>query len=223
MSQSNTQSKFKDELNQHKSATSLKSFGEDGFNIWDIVDIVNPLQHIPVLSSFYRNITGDEMGTVAKLAGDTLYGGAIGAAFSVADIAMNAITGVSTDEVVDDTVQYAKNMFGNDNVMVADNQYDEEKFLTPLKSTTVSVNSEPLYYDNVSDVSKDMSEEENRNYASLWGSYTNVSMVNSDKDNAPVKEEWLDMDSFVEQSRKAYSWNTNNIQDPVLSSFSADI
>lgn len=68
-------------------------FGKDGFNFWDIVDVVNPLQHIPVISNVYRAITGDEIGAAAKIAGGALFGGGIGAAFQAADVAVEAFSG----------------------------------------------------------------------------------------------------------------------------------
>ncbi len=34
----------------------------DGFSFGDIVDIINPLQHIPVVSTIYREMTGDDIG-----------------------------------------------------------------------------------------------------------------------------------------------------------------
>jgi hypothetical protein len=59
----------------------------------DILDIVNPLQHLPVVGTLYRAMTGDKMATVPKIAGDTLYGGLWGAVGSLADTAFEAITG----------------------------------------------------------------------------------------------------------------------------------
>ena len=59
----------------------------------DLLDIVNPLQHLPVIGTLYRAITGDKMGTVEKIAGDALYGGLWGAVGSVADTAFEAVTG----------------------------------------------------------------------------------------------------------------------------------
>jgi len=61
--------------------------------IEDLLDIVNPLQHLPVVGTLYRAITGDTMGTVSKIAGDALYGGLWGAVGAVADSAFEAITG----------------------------------------------------------------------------------------------------------------------------------
>jgi hypothetical protein len=59
----------------------------------DLLDIVNPLQHLPVVGTLYRAITGDKIGTVEKIAGDALYGGLWGAVGSVADTAFEAVTG----------------------------------------------------------------------------------------------------------------------------------
>ena len=59
----------------------------------DLLDIVNPLQHLPVVGTLYRAITGDTMGTLEKIAGDALYGGLWGAVGAVADTAFTAATG----------------------------------------------------------------------------------------------------------------------------------
>ena len=59
----------------------------------DLLDIINPLQHLPVVGTLYRAITGDKIGTVEKIAGDALYGGLWGAVSSVADTAFQAVTG----------------------------------------------------------------------------------------------------------------------------------
>lgn len=58
-----------------------------------IIDVINPLQHIPVISTIYRNITGDEINPLARVAGDALYGGAIGAAVGIVDVAVESKTG----------------------------------------------------------------------------------------------------------------------------------
>ena len=68
-------------------------FGDDGFDLGDVIDIVNPLQHIPIVSTIYRAITGDEISTGARLAGGTLFGGPIGLAGAVANAAVDSATG----------------------------------------------------------------------------------------------------------------------------------
>jgi hypothetical protein len=64
-----------------------------GFSFHDLLDIVNPLQHLPVIGTLYRAITGEHIGTFEKIAGDTLYGGFWGAVSSLADTAFEKITG----------------------------------------------------------------------------------------------------------------------------------
>jgi hypothetical protein len=51
----------------------------------DPLDIFNPLQHLPVVGTLYRAITHDTVGTVEKIACDTLYGGLWSAVGSLAD------------------------------------------------------------------------------------------------------------------------------------------
>lgn len=67
--------------------------GGVGSFLHHVLDVVNPLQHLPVVGTLYRAITGDKIGTVEKIAGDTLYGGLWGAVGSVADVAFEAATG----------------------------------------------------------------------------------------------------------------------------------
>ena len=68
---------------------------DEGFSFDDLIDIVNPLQHISVVSTLYRAITGDTIKTFPKIAGDTLYGGIEGFASSMADLIFTKITGKS--------------------------------------------------------------------------------------------------------------------------------
>lgn len=68
-------------------------FGEDGFGFDDLIDVVNPLQHIPIVSSIYRWITGDEMSPAATVAGGALFGGPIGLAGAMASVAIEEVTG----------------------------------------------------------------------------------------------------------------------------------
>jgi hypothetical protein len=76
------------------SADSESSFWDD------VLDVVNPLQHLPVVGTVYRAITGDKIGDVEKVAGDTLYGGPIGLVSSLADLAFEKITGKDFGDTV---------------------------------------------------------------------------------------------------------------------------
>ncbi len=73
-------------------------WGSDGFTFGDIFDIINPLQHIPIVSTIYRAITGDDIAAAPKVAGGALFGGVIGLVISIIDTAIEQITGQDTGE-----------------------------------------------------------------------------------------------------------------------------
>ncbi|MFH1158253.1 MAG: hypothetical protein V1721_05145 [Pseudomonadota bacterium] len=85
-------------------ATSAGKLETNDFSFFDIfkavIDIFNPLQHIPVIGALYRHITGDEIGPVARLAGDALYGGPVGGAVAIADIICEKTTGRDMGETL---------------------------------------------------------------------------------------------------------------------------
>lgn len=68
---------------------------EDGFSFDDLLDIVNPLQHLPVVSTVYREITGDEIRPESRVLGGGLFGGILGAAASLVDVAVESFSGDS--------------------------------------------------------------------------------------------------------------------------------
>ncbi|MBI4878541.1 MAG: hypothetical protein HY812_02635 [Planctomycetes bacterium] len=68
-------------------------FGDDGFSFGDILDVVNPLQHIPVVSTVYRALTGDEIGNAPRLLGGGLLGGLAGAGGAVVNVVVKETTG----------------------------------------------------------------------------------------------------------------------------------
>jgi hypothetical protein len=63
-------------------------WSKGSFSFKDLLDIVNPLQHLPVVGSIYRYLTGDEPAVGTRVIGDTLYGGPIGFGVSVASNAL---------------------------------------------------------------------------------------------------------------------------------------
>lgn len=66
---------------------------KNSMSFGDLIDTVNPLQHIPVVSSIYRELTGDSISNQARIAGGTLYGGPIGFVVSMIDSAIDQVTG----------------------------------------------------------------------------------------------------------------------------------
>ena len=78
--------------------STFEPFGGDGFTFLDFIDIINPLQHIPLVSTLYRNLTDDTLDPGSKIAGGTLFGGPIGAAASLLDVAIDENTGKDIGE-----------------------------------------------------------------------------------------------------------------------------
>ncbi len=73
-------------------------FGDDGFSFSDFIDIINPLQHIPVLSTLYRQLTGDTIDAGPRVMGGTLFGGPIGAVASLINVFVEESTGKDLGE-----------------------------------------------------------------------------------------------------------------------------
>lgn len=98
----------------HAKPSGENYFGEDGLQFSDLVDILNPLQHLPLISMAYRSITGDEISAGARVVGGAIYGGGVGvfvgaieAAIAEASggkdlgaIALDAVTGSDKTETV---------------------------------------------------------------------------------------------------------------------------
>ena len=68
------------------------------FDFDDVLDVINPLHHIPVVSTVYRENVKDEIGAIPRILGAMLFGGGIvgtvvGAASAVINIAIEQETG----------------------------------------------------------------------------------------------------------------------------------
>lgn len=71
-------------------------WGKEGFSFGAVLDIINPLQHIPIVSTIYRAATGDTIGAGPRMIGGTLFGGVVGLFAATADAAVEGITGKDT-------------------------------------------------------------------------------------------------------------------------------
>jgi len=82
-----------------------RALGHDGssagdFTFGDFLDIINPLQHIPVVSTLYRELTGDEISPHARIMGDTLFGGPMGFVSSIANVFYEEVAGEDPGETL---------------------------------------------------------------------------------------------------------------------------
>lgn len=59
----------------------------------DFLDIINPLQHIPIVNTVYREITGDTIKPSSKVIGGILFGGPLGGMASIANAVVEEAQG----------------------------------------------------------------------------------------------------------------------------------
>lgn len=69
----------------------------DGF-FETLVDAVNPLQHIPGVSTLYRAASGDNISSFSRILGGTLIGGPMGFAVSAVNALLQEATGSDAGE-----------------------------------------------------------------------------------------------------------------------------
>lgn len=69
------------------------SIPADDFGFLDLVDMINPLQHIPVVNLFYRAVTGDTIKPIGKILGGAVFGGPVGASSGLVDAIITQETG----------------------------------------------------------------------------------------------------------------------------------
>jgi len=78
-------------------AGQLGMFGadDDSPSFWDLVDVINPLQHIPLVNDIYRELSGDKIGIAARLTGGALFGGVIGLVGAAVNSVLEESTGAT--------------------------------------------------------------------------------------------------------------------------------
>ncbi|MCK6417711.1 MAG: hypothetical protein L6Q57_02080 [Alphaproteobacteria bacterium] len=77
---------------------SKQTAAEQPFGFGDVVDMINPLQHVPVVNMAYREITGDQIRPVGRIIGGALFGGPLGAASGLVNVIAQDATGRDVGE-----------------------------------------------------------------------------------------------------------------------------
>ncbi len=67
--------------------------GEEDFSFGDVIDMINPLQHLPVVGMIYRKLTGDVIKPMSNIIGGAIFGGPIGAVSGVVNAVAKSTTG----------------------------------------------------------------------------------------------------------------------------------
>lgn len=81
-------------------AKSTDLFGKDGLTFGDVLDAINPLNHIPIVSDIVKEQTGASISPVSRMVGGALLGGPIGFVASLASVIFEDATGQSPAEAV---------------------------------------------------------------------------------------------------------------------------
>jgi len=96
------------DLMDEGSVSTAQLWGDrEGPSFADLIDIINPLQHIPIVSTIYRAITGDKIGMGARLVGGAIFGGPLGIISAGVMSAVQEATGKDTSE-------HLASLFGGD-------------------------------------------------------------------------------------------------------------
>ncbi len=77
-------------------AEAARKSGTDKISLGfkDLVDLINPFQHIPIISNIYQAVTGDnDIKPAVKLVGDTMFGGPLAAVSSGVDAIVKQASG----------------------------------------------------------------------------------------------------------------------------------
>jgi hypothetical protein len=83
-----------------RSSAADKTCPETSFSFRDLLDIINPLHHIPIIGNIYRAVTGDEIKAPARIIGGGIFGGIIGAVVGIVNAVISKVTGKDVGEHV---------------------------------------------------------------------------------------------------------------------------
>lgn len=122
----------------HGAATGAAA--ADGLSFSDVLSILNPFQHIPIVSSIYRWITGETIHPVARAIGGALYGGPIGLFTSVLNAAVEQVKGADLGEQMVAMFGVAEEPAGNATALAAsaDTPSDDAPPAAATTPTTVA-------------------------------------------------------------------------------------
>ena len=124
------------EAAQAETETPVKWWSKDSFSFKDILDMLNPLQHLPIISTLYRAWTGEGIGAVARMVGGAIYGRAGGIGSLVSSM-VNAVIGAFTGKDLGERVYAA--FFGGSNAAETQVASNNAKTSSPARTLVSAV------------------------------------------------------------------------------------
>lgn len=179
----------------------IRWWSKGSFSFKDILDMLNPLQHLPVISTLYRKLTGETIGGVARIIGGAIYGRAGGIPSMISSIA-NAIFGAVTGKDLGERIYAA--IFGEKKAdpaaAVAMNGDTKKSLFSVLpKNTAVTYQPEPIGIAPAAAAGAD--KPDFIQLASAIDMYERLAPACAPKVAAPEPEEMDGSSSFVRRSR----------------------
>ncbi len=89
---------------------------EQQFGFSDLIDMMNPLHHFPIVGHVYRELTGDDIKPISKIIGSAAFSGPIGVAAALIDTVVTKETG---KDMVSNAINTA---FNNNNEIYGETQ-----------------------------------------------------------------------------------------------------
>ncbi len=86
-------SPYQQRLEKPYDVVNNEFLGTEGLNFKSILDSINPLQQLPIISTAYREMTGDTISTGSRLIGGALLGGPVGFVAALVNEIVNSSTG----------------------------------------------------------------------------------------------------------------------------------
>ena len=116
---------------------------EGEITLQDVADTLNPLNHIPFISTLYHEFTDSKPSTGSQLAGGALYGGPIGFVASLANVIYEGITGKGIDETI---VAALKGDDAEAATQLASNTSDPTQEILPPETPQSTAAAQPARY-----------------------------------------------------------------------------
>lgn len=101
---------------------------DESFGFWDFVDLINPLQHLPLIGTLYREATGDSIKPEVQVAGSILLGVATGSVvLSAASAVASAL--LEQENGKEPTLMLAEALWGEEEETIDLEPDGEEKIM----------------------------------------------------------------------------------------------
>ncbi|WP_214660587.1 hypothetical protein [sulfur-oxidizing endosymbiont of Gigantopelta aegis] len=178
--------------NQSSKAVGAEPFwGKDGFNFADVIDMVNPMQHMPVIAKYYREQTQDDASEGSRLVGGALFGALMGGVAGILTSMANSairhetqydlgeqllmVAEESLDDIWGDQDEAQKNSFVMQNISTPtasprlDFQQEESNPFFAQMFDEYSNDEWPSYRDSIAQTASSQQQIANKSQVHDWG------------------------------------------------------